>query len=67
MTTTVHLLRHGEVHNPTGILYGRRSGFQLSELGRQMGAYGPEVPVPDGATALDRLLGLVGRDPHWST
>ncbi len=35
-TTTVHLLRHGEVHNPTGILYGRRSGFFLSDLGRQM-------------------------------
>ena len=34
--TTVHLLRHGEVHNPTGILYGRRPGFHLSELGRTM-------------------------------
>jgi broad specificity phosphatase PhoE len=34
--TTVHLLRHGEVHNPTGILYGRRPGFELSDLGRRM-------------------------------
>lgn len=34
--TVVHLLRHGEVHNPEGILYGRRDGFHLSELGRQM-------------------------------
>lgn len=34
--TTVHLLRHGEVHNPDGVLYGRRDGFHLSELGRQM-------------------------------
>ncbi len=34
--TTVHLLRHGEVHNPTGVLYGRRDGFHLSERGRQM-------------------------------
>jgi broad specificity phosphatase PhoE len=34
--TTVHLLRHGEVHNPEGILYGRRDGFHLSELGKQM-------------------------------
>lgn len=33
--TTVHLLRHGEVHNPTGILYGRLPGFNLSELGRR--------------------------------
>jgi broad specificity phosphatase PhoE len=35
-TTTVHLLRHGEVHNPTGVLYGRRGGYFLSALGRQM-------------------------------
>ncbi|MDQ6658446.1 MAG: histidine phosphatase family protein [Actinomycetota bacterium] len=34
--TVVHLLRHGEVDNPRGILYGRLPGFQLSALGRQM-------------------------------
>ena len=34
--TIVHLLRHGEVHNPDGVLYGRRDGFHLSDLGRQM-------------------------------
>lgn len=34
--TTVHLVRHGEVHNPTGVLYGRLPGFHLSELGQQM-------------------------------
>ena len=34
--TIVHLLRHGEVHNPDGILYGRRDGFHLSDLGRRM-------------------------------
>ena len=34
--TIVHLLRHGEVHNPGGILYGRMDGFHLSDLGRQM-------------------------------
>lgn len=34
--TTIHLLRHGEVHNPEGILYGRLPGFHLSDLGRQM-------------------------------
>lgn len=34
--TIVHLLRHGEVHNPQGVLYGRRDGFHLSELGNQM-------------------------------
>jgi len=35
-TTVVHLMRHGEVHNPTGVLYGRIPDFHLSELGRAM-------------------------------
>ncbi|GAB3278741.1 histidine phosphatase family protein [Sinomonas notoginsengisoli] len=35
-SSTVHLLRHGEVHNPAGVLYGRLPDFHLSELGRQM-------------------------------
>jgi broad specificity phosphatase PhoE len=34
--TTIHLLRHGEVHNPTGVLYGRLPDFHLSDLGREM-------------------------------
>ncbi|MDR3068004.1 MAG: histidine phosphatase family protein [Cellulomonas sp.] len=34
--TMVHLLRHGEVHNPEGVLYGRLPGYRLSELGEQM-------------------------------
>ena len=34
--TTVHLLRHGEVHNPGGILYGRLPGYRLSEDGLLM-------------------------------
>ncbi|MBM7825907.1 broad specificity phosphatase PhoE [Arcanobacterium pluranimalium] len=34
--TTVHLVRHGEVDNPQGILYGRKPGFHLTELGRRM-------------------------------
>lgn len=34
--TVVHLLRHGEVHNPEGVLYGRLPGYHLSELGREM-------------------------------
>jgi len=36
MRTVVHLLRHGEVYNPQGILYGRASGFNLSDRGRAM-------------------------------
>ncbi|QAV71023.1 histidine phosphatase family protein [Salinibacterium sp. UTAS2018] len=32
----IHLVRHGEVHNPDRILYGRLPGYHLSELGHQM-------------------------------
>lgn len=35
-TTTVHLLRHGEVHNPGKVLYGRLPGFRLSTTGEAM-------------------------------
>ncbi|NNG86182.1 histidine phosphatase family protein [Streptomyces cacaoi] len=34
--TVVHVMRHGEVENPEGILYGRLPGYHLSELGRRM-------------------------------
>lgn len=34
--TTVHLLRHGEVHNPQKVLYGRLPGYVLSDLGHEM-------------------------------
>ena len=34
--SVVHLVRHGQVHNPDGVLYGRTPGFGLSELGRRM-------------------------------
>ncbi len=34
--TVVHMLRHGEVHNPSGVLYGRLPDYHLSELGRRM-------------------------------
>jgi broad specificity phosphatase PhoE len=30
---TVHLVRHGEVYNPDGVLYGRLPGYRLSDLG----------------------------------
>jgi broad specificity phosphatase PhoE len=30
----VHLVRHGEVENPTGVTYGRLPGFSLSTAGR---------------------------------
>ena len=34
--TVVHLVRHGEVDNPSGELYGRQPGFHLTDLGREM-------------------------------
>lgn len=36
--TVVHLLRHGEVHNPNHVLYGRLPGYHLSAAGRMMAA-----------------------------
>jgi broad specificity phosphatase PhoE len=33
--TRVHLVRHGEVYNPDGVLYGRLPGFHLSDRGKQ--------------------------------
>lgn len=32
----LHLVRHGEVFNPDGVLYERIEGFGLSDLGHQM-------------------------------
>jgi broad specificity phosphatase PhoE len=34
--TTVHLVRHGEVDNPAGVLYGRLPNYHLSARGRAM-------------------------------
>ena len=35
-STVVHLLRHGEVHNPEGVLYGRLPDYHLSDRGQEM-------------------------------
>ena len=32
----IHLIRHGEVHNPGGVLYGRLPHFHLTEAGHEM-------------------------------
>jgi broad specificity phosphatase PhoE len=36
--TTVHVMRHGEVYNPDGILYGRLPGYRLSGNGQAQAA-----------------------------
>ena len=46
MATIVHLVRHGEVHNPDRILYGRLPGYRLSERGRNM-AHATAVDLVD--------------------
>jgi broad specificity phosphatase PhoE len=38
MAVTVHLVRHGEVENPKGVIYGRLPGYHLSERGRRQAA-----------------------------
>ncbi len=39
---------------------------ELVPGGRQMGAFGDPVPTPAGASPLDALLAMTGRDPQWS-
>jgi broad specificity phosphatase PhoE len=36
--TIIHVVRHGDVHNPQKIFYGRMPRFRLSELGQQQAA-----------------------------
>ncbi|HEY4269035.1 MAG TPA: histidine phosphatase family protein [Galbitalea sp.] len=48
----IHLVRHGEVFNPQGVLYGRIPGFGLSELGARMAAESAESKVGHPITRL---------------
>lgn len=48
----IHLVRHGEVHNPTRVLYGRLPGFGLSELGHRMAASAVQTLAGHPVTAL---------------
>ena len=51
-TTVVHLVRHGEVHNPEGVLYGRLPGFRLSADGEAMAGRAAEWLTGRGVTHL---------------
>jgi broad specificity phosphatase PhoE len=48
----IHLVRHGEVYNPEGILYGRLPGYHLSELGQRMAAAAADQLAGHPVTAL---------------
>ncbi len=54
--TRVHLLRHGEVNNPKGVLYGRLPGYGLSERGHAMARRVAE-------TVADREIVHLGSSP----
>ena len=47
--TTLYLVRHGEVHNPEGIIYGRLPGYGLSENGRRQLSAAAELLAAEGA------------------
>jgi|LSQX01.2.fsa_nt_gb broad specificity phosphatase PhoE len=48
----LHLVRHGEVFNPEGVLYGRLPGFVLSSRGEEMAlAAAQELAASDRAVA----------------
>jgi broad specificity phosphatase PhoE len=51
MPVTVHLIRHGQVENPKGVIYGRLPGYHLSERGvRQARAAAEHLSGADLAT-----------------
>ena len=52
---------------PDDLLAYTRDGIAAGAgQAREMGIYGPEVPVGEDAPLLDRIVGLTGRDPSWT-
>lgn len=51
----IHLVRHGEVFNPEGVLYGRLPGYRLSESGREMAQAAADYVQGEGRT-VTRLI-----------
>ncbi|MCR2812534.1 histidine phosphatase family protein [Microbacterium sp. zg.Y1084] len=58
----LHLVRHGEVHNPGRVLYGRLPGFGLSADGRRMARQAAEY-----VASLDRPVGSLVCSPLQRT
>jgi len=65
VATTIHLLRHGEVHNPEGVLYGRLPGYHLSERGHAMARMVADhlVGKPEGVRGARRDVVAVVASP----
>ncbi|MDH6235631.1 histidine phosphatase family protein [Cryobacterium sp. CG_9.6] len=55
VASQVHLVRHGEVFNPQGVLYGRLPNFRLSDLGARM-AEAAAVELKDRGRPVVRVL-----------
>src|ERR1700733_11745635 len=51
-TTVVHLVRHGEVANPRGVIYGRIPGYHLSEDGVLMAKAAADFLAPRDVTVV---------------
>ncbi len=58
----LHLVRHGEVHNPDRVLYGRLPNFTLSVAGRQMARQAAEY-----VHGLERPIGALVCSPLQRT
>ncbi|MRG59632.1 histidine phosphatase family protein [Agromyces sp. CFH 90414] len=58
----IHLVRHGEVFNPQGVLYGRLEGYGLSDLGRRMAQ-----AAADDLIARDRRVSALVSSPLQRT
>src|ERR1041384_8211441 len=54
----LHLVRHGEVHNPRRVLYGRLPDYHLSEAGRRMAR-----AAADHIAALERSIAALYSSP----
>ncbi|MBD3940350.1 histidine phosphatase family protein [Microbacterium sp. NEAU-LLC] len=58
----LHLVRHGEVHNPARVLYGRLPGYRLSADGRRMARQAAEY-----VKALERPVSVLISSPLQRT
>lgn len=77
--TTIHLIRHGEVHNPQHILYARLPGFYLSANGHRQAQCTARIlklrpivavyssPMPRAVQTADYVAYECGVNLHTST